>query len=740
MYYCDKPISTNADDLLDRSSFSGILANALVNLKSDDTFTVGLFGKWGTGKTSIVNMTLEEISQMQLQDDEKPIVIHFEPWHFTDSTQLLNQFLIRMANEFKSKGIETLDNIGKALEKYSGAFSIAEIIPTPSSPLATLGKKGFSFLGKKMQIKLEDKDILGQKEYVIKLLKQQKRRILVVIDDIDRLSNEQIRQVFQMVSSVAKFPNTIYLLVFDKEIVAKALEKVQEGEGEEYLEKVIQMPIQIPQIQESKLHATLFARLDMVIKSYPDAFLNQEHWRKIFHPCVAPFIKNLRDINRLCNSLRFKLTAISSEVDIGDMIAISAIEIGIPQIYQWIKDNKNLLTNNDVFFALNSRDKNQNEWFEHYKAEISNLFNNTESNSNISAKVEVGIKYLCYLFPSFGQKVGKPYTTLDSDNFRKNCFVAHPDKFDRYFYLDIESVGIRRALVQKAVTTFNSNDFIKLLIEEDGKGKSIEFIKEMKALIDDISSDRAKILITSFMKARNFMKDGKNNYLAFDAQQHCDNLCLKLLYKVKKEERLALTLAILKCSDKDSMNSITGLIFEIELAHGRISSNVKNEEYQNLLDVDELLKFEVAFCEQIKNILKEISLFDFTDWYISLQLLKSIDAEYVQNYLESSLKDNKNIVRYIEESVSIMTSNGEEKYEISNEYSNFLTEERIVTAILQQRDSGKLFDLPERNFKKCVAFYLNTKGKYDFRGRVTQTDVDNTIEKWRSGIYDESET
>ena len=209
MYYCDKPISTNADDLLDRSSFSGILANALVNLKSDDTFTVGLFGKWGTGKTSIVNMTLEEISQMQLQDDEKPIVIHFEPWHFTDSTQLLNQFLIRMANEFKSKGIETLDNIGKALEKYSGAFSIAEIIPTPLSPLATLAKTGLSNLGNEMQIKLEDKDILGQKEYVIKLLKQQKRRILVVIDDIDRLSNEQIRQVFQLVSSVAKFPNTI---------------------------------------------------------------------------------------------------------------------------------------------------------------------------------------------------------------------------------------------------------------------------------------------------------------------------------------------------------------------------------------------------------------------------------------------------------------------------------------------------------------------------------------------------
>lgn len=71
-----------------------------------------------------------------------------------------------------------------------------------------------------------------------------------MIDDIDRLNCEQIRQIFQLVSSVAKFPNTAYLLVFYKDIVTKALRKVQEGNGEEYLHKVIQMPIQIPDVKE----------------------------------------------------------------------------------------------------------------------------------------------------------------------------------------------------------------------------------------------------------------------------------------------------------------------------------------------------------------------------------------------------------------------------------------------------------------------------------------------------------
>lgn len=218
MYYSDKPIISNQDDLLNRKSFSSLLAKTLVELKNDDTFTVGLFGKWGTGKTSVVNMTLAEIEQLQSQDKEKMIVIHFEPWHFTDSTQLLTQFLIRLSTEFKGNKDKTIQKIGKEIEKYSGAFELAGLIPTYGGLIAMLAKFGFSKLGRAIQNSVDKIDILSKKESVVKMLSEQKSKILVVIDDIDRLSDEQIRSVFQLVSSVAKFPNTTYLLVFDKSI------------------------------------------------------------------------------------------------------------------------------------------------------------------------------------------------------------------------------------------------------------------------------------------------------------------------------------------------------------------------------------------------------------------------------------------------------------------------------------------------------------------------------------------
>ena len=65
MFYSDKPISSTDDDKLNRKSFSHLLAQTLIRLDSEDTYTVGLFGKWGCSKTSLVNMTLAEIERHQ---------------------------------------------------------------------------------------------------------------------------------------------------------------------------------------------------------------------------------------------------------------------------------------------------------------------------------------------------------------------------------------------------------------------------------------------------------------------------------------------------------------------------------------------------------------------------------------------------------------------------------------------------------------------------------------------------
>lgn len=402
MFYSDKPISSNNEDKLNRKGFAKLLAHTLVHLDSKDTFTVGLFGKWGCGKTSLVNMTLAEIENIQAKNetDEQIIVVHFEPWNFTDTNQLLTQFFVRLANEFQKKGNKNLTKIGKALENYSDAFGLLELIPGVGAPIASASKWGLSRLGQKMQKGLDERDVLKQKEQVIQLLKAQSNRILVILDDIDRLSNEQIRYVFQLITSVARFPNTTYLLVFDKEIVVEALKGVQSGNGQDYLEKVIQMPIQIPNIQRSDLRNALFERLDEIIADFKELGYNQKHWQQLFGSCVDPFVTHLRDINRLCNALRFKLTSISSEIDFADMIALSVLEIHHPSIYEWVKNNKSILTGENDYSNLGVN-RAQKEWLAHYTETLSKLVLLERPDVSVETETKLVVKFFGRFVPAF---------------------------------------------------------------------------------------------------------------------------------------------------------------------------------------------------------------------------------------------------------------------------------------------------------------------------------------------------
>ena len=90
------------------------------------------------------------------------------------------------------------------------------------------------------------KTIDDQKKEVESALRKERKRILVVIDDIDRLVAEEIRQVFRLVKSVANFPNVTYLLAFDKEVAIKAIAELQHTSGEDYLEKIVQVPFELP--------------------------------------------------------------------------------------------------------------------------------------------------------------------------------------------------------------------------------------------------------------------------------------------------------------------------------------------------------------------------------------------------------------------------------------------------------------------------------------------------------------
>ena len=104
MFNSDKPITKIEDDVLNRGNFSKQLAHAILAYTKTDNFVISLCGRWGSGKTSILNMVLDEIEKnVQPNTDDAPIIVKFNPWNYSDSSQLINQFFGVMLATLKSK-------------------------------------------------------------------------------------------------------------------------------------------------------------------------------------------------------------------------------------------------------------------------------------------------------------------------------------------------------------------------------------------------------------------------------------------------------------------------------------------------------------------------------------------------------------------------------------------------------------------------------------------------------------
>jgi len=102
MFDPDKPIQSQKEDILDRASFAQSLGDAILKYKEKDSIVIGLFGAWGSGKTSIVNMALKRV-QSVTNSEHKPVIVNFNPWNFSDQNQLIGQFFDQLSSTLGRK-------------------------------------------------------------------------------------------------------------------------------------------------------------------------------------------------------------------------------------------------------------------------------------------------------------------------------------------------------------------------------------------------------------------------------------------------------------------------------------------------------------------------------------------------------------------------------------------------------------------------------------------------------------
>lgn len=311
-YSTDRPIEKEEQDLLGRATFSKRLGETMYEYDFKSGLVIGIFGKWGSGKTSVINMASAEIERLAKNNQNKPIIFRFAPWNFSDKDNLISLFFENLKNKLEIQtNKEFKEDLGKALRDYAGAFDALSMVPVIGSGMAAIVKTIMKVKGSSL---MEIPDLEKTRKKLEEELIKSGKKIVIIIDDIDRLTNSQIRDIFQLVKQVADFPNIIYVLAMDRAVVSNALGEVHNIDGNEYLEKIIQVPFELPDLRKSKLNNIFLTKINEILDEYSKEFiLDEEYWNNVVIDCIYPFINNLRDVNRIENIFRFKYGALHQE-------------------------------------------------------------------------------------------------------------------------------------------------------------------------------------------------------------------------------------------------------------------------------------------------------------------------------------------------------------------------------------------------------------------------------------------
>ncbi|EDR0110311.1 AAA family ATPase [Escherichia coli] len=410
-YHNDQPIlgGQNDPDLLNRLTFANNLANILLLNNDDDCFTVSIEAEWGYGKTSVINLIKNALNEK----DSLPIIIEYNPWLAGQPESLIQDFLLQFSSQLNIKDKSKVAlKVSKELIAYSSLFSAAKLIPG-AEPWASIIEKSLSRFGHatKKIAELKKLDLLDRKKQVANAIKKIKHPIIVIIDDIDRLTPSEAFQVLRLVKAVANFSGTSFLLAFDPNYLISVLDKNNIINPSEYINKIVQLRVSLPVISERGLNEIANSELEKLGDSFlTDKFeKDQERLDWIYHNYFKQLINNPRELKRFFNHLRFTLEQIKGQVCSSDLFSLSLIATKSNLIYEHIKNTPEAYIGNRLTINNLLMNKHQ-DIIKHYSHERCNKLNIFSQRERTLMQ---GL--LEYIFPLLRPNQSYPYDVSDSD-------------------------------------------------------------------------------------------------------------------------------------------------------------------------------------------------------------------------------------------------------------------------------------------------------------------------------------
>lgn len=379
MLSSDKPIQLESEDFLGFSHFADALSLSLTEMAPDEGIVISLEGAWGSGKTSAIQLVERRLIIRELARElNKPIdelaalewsvissewenrrasrrshVIRFNPWNFSGQENLVRAFFTEVgavvghpADGAVAVAIKRITDylptigtvVGAGTSLVAGGAATAGVAATAGRAVGEGAQRLFD-----RNLSLE-----SSKRELAKALKEAEKRVVVVIDDIDRLLPSEMRAIFSLVKSLGDLPNLLYVLSFDRAVVSSVLKAGIEPIDPEFLEKVIQVQLKLPPPWQAEIRSLFFSKVNEVTG---DVGVNDEgRWQVAFFEAIAPYIRTPRDVARFRNTLQVIWPNVVGDVDLTDLLLLITLQLSEPAIFDLVFENIEELSGESVSY------------------------------------------------------------------------------------------------------------------------------------------------------------------------------------------------------------------------------------------------------------------------------------------------------------------------------------------------------------------------------------------------------
>lgn len=322
----DESLGTHKADEFGYAPYAKNLANNIQDSHFSKAFAIGINGKWGSGKTSFIDLVKRELQK----NHNDSIHIDFNPWNSNSAKGLIYDFF---------------DSIQEKIRPYHG--NLARLLRTYAQKLVDLNSNTitqsihasvFALTG------FESIDTLFNE--INTTLQKIDKKIIVYIDDVDRLDKNEIIEVIRLIRNTANFYNAVFIVAYDRNYIVTALEKHTAYNKEQFLEKIFQVEITLPYFNNDILRQKLCDQLCQHFsvhhhQIFKEAIIGSKEGTPRY---INEWLHTMRDVTRLTNALILNLHNLIEEIDFRDFLRLEILRINFPAVYELLfKDSQKFL-------------------------------------------------------------------------------------------------------------------------------------------------------------------------------------------------------------------------------------------------------------------------------------------------------------------------------------------------------------------------------------------------------------